>query len=152
MTCKYLINRVCNPINDFSLGIPLLLGYGLVEVPRSLWYRSITSLHLKQTYFKIAKLHGEKCDAEESLEDILNEVKTIAEKIRYNHPLRSCVDLIVKKVVKSFFVYFGLYLIEDVSLLNSVLKRFATAFAAMSRTIAIIMRTGAAVEFPMRNH
>jgi hypothetical protein len=76
----------------------LLLGYGLVDVPRSLWFKSTTSLHLKQIYFKIAKLHGEKCDAEENLEDILNEVKTIAEKIRYNHPLRNCVDLIVKKV------------------------------------------------------
>ncbi len=76
----------------------LLLGYGLVDVPRSLWYKSITSLNLKQIYFKIAKLHGEKCDAEESLEDILSEIKKIAEKIRYNHPLRYCVDLIVKKV------------------------------------------------------
>lgn len=76
----------------------LLLGYGLVEVPRSLWVRSQTALYLKEIYFKIAKLHGEKCDAEESLEDILNEVKEVAEKIRYNHPLRHCIDLIVKKV------------------------------------------------------
>ena len=131
----------------------LLLGYGLVEVPRSLWYRSITSLHLKQTYFKIAKLHGEKCDAEESLEDILNEVKTIAEKIRYNHPLRNCVDLIVKKVVDSCFIlnYFRLDLFGDSSQ-NSVRKCFVTAFVVMSRTIAIIMRTGAAMEFPMRKH
>ena len=80
----------------------LLLGYGLVAVPRSMWYRSNTSLHLKQTYFKLAKLHGEKCEAEENLEDILNEIKTIAEKIRYNHPLRNCVDIIVKKCPQSF--------------------------------------------------
>ncbi len=52
--------------------------------------------------FKIAKLHGEKCDAEESLEDILAEVKTIAEKVRYNHPLRSCVDVIVGKCPEVF--------------------------------------------------
>ncbi len=80
----------------------LLLGYGLVDVPRSLWYRSNTSLYLKQTYFKLAKLHGEKCEAEENLEDILSEIKTIAEKIRYNHPLRNCVDIIVKKCPQSF--------------------------------------------------
>lgn len=80
----------------------LLLGYGLVEVPRTLWYRSTTSLNLKQIYFKIAKLHGEKCDAEENLEDILNEVKKIAEKIRYNHSLRNCIDLIVKKCPENF--------------------------------------------------
>lgn len=76
----------------------LLLGYGLVALPRSLWEKSQTSLRLKQIYFKIAKLHGEKCEAEENLEDILNEIKTIAEKIKYNHPLRHCVDIIVKKV------------------------------------------------------
>ncbi len=76
----------------------LLLGYGLVAVPRSLWFRSITSLNLKQIYFKLAKLHSEKCEAEEELEDILNEVKGVAEKIRYNHPLRDCVEIIVKKV------------------------------------------------------
>lgn len=85
----------------------LLLGYGLVALPRSLWEKSQTSLRLKQIYFKIAKLHGEKCEAEEDLEDILNEIKTIAEKIKYNHPLRHCVDIIVKKVVlrrkKSFY-------------------------------------------------
>lgn len=80
----------------------MLLGYGLVAVPRTLWFKSITSLHLKQIYFKLAKLHGEKCEAEENLEDILNEVKTIAEKIKYNHPLRQCVDIIVKKVMINF--------------------------------------------------
>ena len=76
----------------------MLLGYGLVAVPRSLWFRSITPLRLKQIYFKVAKIHTEKCEAEENLEDILNEVKTLAEKIKYNHPLRACIDLIIKKV------------------------------------------------------
>ena len=30
----------------------LLLGYGLVEVPRSLWHKSQTTLHLNRIYFK----------------------------------------------------------------------------------------------------
>lgn len=80
----------------------ILLGYGLVDVPRSLWNKSNTDLNLKQIYFKLAKLHGEKCDAEESLEDLLNEIKTIAENIRYNHPLRNYIDLIVKKCPENF--------------------------------------------------
>jgi hypothetical protein len=78
------------------------LGYGLVAVPRSLWYNSITSHNLKQLYFKIAKLYGEKCEAEENLEDMLNDIKQIAEKIKYNHPLRSKIDIIVKKCPESF--------------------------------------------------
>ena len=80
----------------------LLLGYGLVAVPRSFWFKSITLLRLRQIYFKLAKLHGEKCDAEETLEDILNDVKSLAEKIKYNHPLRQCVDIIIKKCPDSF--------------------------------------------------
>ncbi len=80
----------------------LLLGYGLVDVPRSLWNKANSDLNLKQIYFKLAKLHGEKCDAEEKLEDVLNEIKTIAEKIRYNHPMRNYVDLIVKKCPDNF--------------------------------------------------
>lgn len=62
----------------------------------------MTSLRLKQIYFKLAKLHGEKCEAEENLEDILNEIKAIAEKIRYNHPYRNFIDIIVTKCPDSF--------------------------------------------------
>jgi hypothetical protein len=80
----------------------LLLGYGLVAVPRSLWYRSDTMLRLKQIYFKLAKLHTEKCESEERLEDVLNLVKDVAEKVKYNHPMRGFVDLIVKKCPEDF--------------------------------------------------
>lgn len=80
----------------------LLLGYGLVAVPRSIWFRSTTALHLKRIYFKVAKLHAEKCEAEETLEDVLVEIKTVAEKIRYNHGLRECIEIIVKKCPDAF--------------------------------------------------
>lgn len=49
----------------------LLLGYGLVEIPRSYWNASRRSHLLLKTYFKAAKLMSEKADAEESLEDIM---------------------------------------------------------------------------------
>ena len=74
-----------------------------MAVPRTLWHRSNTALYLKQLYFKITKLHGEKCEADESLEDILNEIKTAAEKIKYNHPYRNFLDIILKKVRKKYF-------------------------------------------------
>jgi hypothetical protein len=80
----------------------LILGYGLVAVPRSFWYKSMTSLRLRQIYFKLAKLHGEKCDAEEALEDILNDIRTLADKIKYNNPMRSCLDIIIQKVKKKY--------------------------------------------------
>ncbi|KAJ6656136.1 hypothetical protein lerEdw1_004187 [Lerista edwardsae] len=85
----------------------LLLGYGLVEIPRSHWSGAKKGYLLMKTYFKAAKLMTEKADAEENLEDIMEastpfcpmhgEVRKVSESIKYNHPLRKCVDTILKK-------------------------------------------------------
>nr|XP_005306971.1 G-protein coupled receptor-associated protein LMBRD2 [Chrysemys picta bellii] len=75
----------------------LLLGYGLVEIPRSHWNGAKRGYLLMKTYFKVAKLMTEKADAEENLEDIMEEVRKVNESIKYNHPLRKCVDTILKK-------------------------------------------------------
>ncbi|KAM5328555.1 G-protein coupled receptor-associated protein LMBRD2 isoform 2-T3 [Glossophaga mutica] len=75
----------------------LLLGYGLVEIPRSYWNGAKRGYLLTKTYFKAAKLMTEKADAEETLEDVMEEVRKVNESIKYNHPLRKCVDTILKK-------------------------------------------------------
>jgi len=49
----------------------LLLGYGLVDVPRTLWNNSKRGYLLHATYFKIARLSVEKTEAEETLEDVM---------------------------------------------------------------------------------
>lgn len=49
----------------------LLLGYALVEVPRRLWNNSNRSYVLTQSYFKAAKLSSDKCEAEETVDDVL---------------------------------------------------------------------------------
>lgn len=49
----------------------LLLGYGLMEVPRLCWMNSKRGYMLSRTHFKLAKLSIEKIEAEEDLEDIL---------------------------------------------------------------------------------
>ena len=49
----------------------LMLGYGLVEVPRCMWNNAKRGHKLSATYFKIAKLSTEKTEAEEALEDVL---------------------------------------------------------------------------------
>ncbi|KAH9508112.1 LMBR1 domain-containing protein 2 [Bulinus truncatus] len=79
----------------------LMLGYGLVDVPRSLWNKSKRGYMLSNTYFKIAKLSTEKTEAEEALEDVLEETRRTAEKIRYNHPLRKHMDTILTKCPES---------------------------------------------------
>ncbi|XP_063310045.1 G-protein coupled receptor-associated protein LMBRD2 isoform X2 [Pelobates fuscus] len=75
----------------------LLMGYGLVEIPRSHWNGAKKGYPLMKTYFKAAKLMTEKADAEENLEDVMEEVRKVNECIKYNHPLRKCVDTILKK-------------------------------------------------------
>ncbi|KAL4235670.1 LMBR1 domain-containing protein 2 [Mactra antiquata] len=79
----------------------LLLGYGLVEIPRYVWNNAKHSYMLSRTYFKIAKQSTEKTEAEENLEDVLEEVKQASEKIRYNHSLRKHVETILEKCPES---------------------------------------------------
>uniref|UniRef100_A0A3Q3FBH5 LMBR1 domain containing 2 n=1 Tax=Labrus bergylta TaxID=56723 RepID=A0A3Q3FBH5_9LABR len=61
----------------------LLLGYGLVEIPR---------------YFKAAKMATEKAEAEENLADAMEVRFFCHESVRYNNSLRKCVDTILTKV------------------------------------------------------
>ncbi|XP_034048190.1 G-protein coupled receptor-associated protein LMBRD2B [Thalassophryne amazonica] len=75
----------------------LLLGYGLVEIPRSYWNASRHGHLLIKTYFKASKLMTEKADAEENLEDVMEEVRKVSESIKYNHPLRKNIDTILRK-------------------------------------------------------
>ncbi|KAK6188702.1 hypothetical protein SNE40_004829 [Patella caerulea] len=79
----------------------LMLGYGLVEVPRAFWNSSKRGYTLSRTHFKIAKLCTEKTEAEEALEDVLDETKRLAENIKYNHPLRKNMDTILAKCPES---------------------------------------------------
>ncbi|KAL8571888.1 hypothetical protein ACOMHN_011480 [Nucella lapillus] len=79
----------------------LMLGYGLVEVPRSVWNNAKRGHKLSATYFKIAKLSTEKTEAEEALEDILEEIRRCADKIRYNSPLRPHMDTVLSKCPES---------------------------------------------------
>ena len=47
------------------------MGYGLIELPRSAWNRSVPGHMLSHTFFKIAKLSTEKEDTEEELAETL---------------------------------------------------------------------------------
>lgn len=75
----------------------LLLGYGLVEVPRSCWKNSNIPKLLSRCHFKVAKLSMEKIEAEEELEDVVAEVRRVNETIAQGSPLRKFVEIILKK-------------------------------------------------------
>ena len=47
------------------------MGYGLIELPRTAWNKSVAGHMLSHTFFKIAKLSTEKEDTEETLSETL---------------------------------------------------------------------------------
>ena len=75
----------------------LLLGYGLVDLPRKAWNMSLPYLRLENTLFKVAKLSTEKEDADEELSKLLTEVKSASEEIKYNSDLRKYLDVVIDK-------------------------------------------------------
>ncbi|XP_061674304.1 G-protein coupled receptor-associated protein LMBRD2B-like isoform X2 [Syngnathoides biaculeatus] len=75
----------------------LLLGYGLVEIPRSYWLSSCHAHSLAKTYFKVAKMASEKAAAEENLADAMEDVFVVNASVKFSHSLRKCVDTILTK-------------------------------------------------------
>lgn len=76
----------------------LLLGYSLVEAPRNFWNNSNASLKLTQYYFRAAKLSSDKCEAEETVDDVLESLQAISMAIRPGHYLYEPLETIMQKV------------------------------------------------------
>ncbi|XP_059048256.1 LMBR1 domain-containing protein 2 homolog isoform X1 [Achroia grisella] len=76
----------------------LLLGYALVEVPRNLWNNSKKNYTLTYSYFKIAKLSTDKCEAEETVDSILDSLNSVTAAVGSGHPLHRHVETIVQKL------------------------------------------------------
>lgn len=78
--------------------LSVLLGYGLVEIPKSVYEASKQNRKLKYLYFKVAKLSAEKVEAEEKLEDALDQIQHTYEAVVTNHPhLKKYMDIILSK-------------------------------------------------------
>lgn len=76
----------------------LLLGYALVEVPRGLWNASKPGYTLHYSYFKIAKLSLDKCEAEETVDDLLESLQAATISIGPGHPYHSNLETIFQKI------------------------------------------------------
>uniref|UniRef100_A0A8R1EBZ5 Uncharacterized protein n=1 Tax=Caenorhabditis japonica TaxID=281687 RepID=A0A8R1EBZ5_CAEJA len=55
----------------------VLLGHGLVELPRSLWHHGNRHYRLRRTYFDIEKLASEKSEAEENVKEMYKRVRIL---------------------------------------------------------------------------
>nr|CAG4640724.1 EOG090X03B7 [Eulimnadia texana] len=76
----------------------LLLGYGLVDIPRTVWRSSKPGPLLTRLYFKAAKLNAEKSEAEETLEDHLETLQAALNSLNASDPLRKNAETILDKV------------------------------------------------------
>ena len=76
----------------------LMLGYGLVEVPRNLWMRTKRGYQLNRAYFKVAKLMTERTDADEALDDALIAANAISTVVGQEDMRRPYVEEILKKI------------------------------------------------------
>lgn len=80
----------------------LMLGYGLVQVPINVYNHSRTFYKLSQIQFKLSQLYNEKMDIEERLESLVDEVSKLCLQIKYNDPLRPCLEQIVRIVPEQY--------------------------------------------------
>nr|CAG4636870.1 EOG090X03B7 [Ceriodaphnia reticulata]SVE72838.1 EOG090X03B7 [Ceriodaphnia reticulata] len=76
----------------------LLLGYGLVDIPRSVWRSALPGPLLSRLYFKAAKLNAEKSEAEENLEDYLEALQVALNRIPPSDSLRKNAETISDKL------------------------------------------------------
>ncbi|CAH0555447.1 unnamed protein product [Brassicogethes aeneus] len=76
----------------------LLLGHALVEVPRKHWKNSDRSYTLTHQYFLAAKLSSDKCEAEETVDDVLESLQAVSLAVRPGQILHRCLEEILRKV------------------------------------------------------
>jgi hypothetical protein len=79
-----------------------MLGYGLVQVPLNVYNHSRTSYVLSHVQFKLSQLYNEKIDIEERLESLVDEISKLCLQIKYNDPLRPCLEQIVKIIPEQY--------------------------------------------------
>ncbi|VDO14345.1 unnamed protein product [Rodentolepis nana] len=76
----------------------LFLGYGLVEVPRSIYRFACPDNRLRFAYFTLSKRYLEYIEDEEELKTVLAEIHDLDQHIGPDHPLRSRINTIVVAV------------------------------------------------------
>jgi hypothetical protein len=75
----------------------LLLGWGLVEVPRQLWRKANRPLAVKHHLYRIAGFQHELDEATLELNKVLREVKQASEDVPSNDPYRKYIELIINE-------------------------------------------------------
>ncbi|KAK6103701.1 LMBR1-like membrane family protein [Brugia pahangi] len=75
----------------------ILLGYGLIEVPRQFWQMGSRDYRLNKTYFDIDKLSTDKNDAEHAVREAYKEARSVLTLLCSEHTLRKYAQIILAK-------------------------------------------------------
>ncbi|KJH52610.1 LMBR1-like region [Dictyocaulus viviparus] len=75
----------------------VLLGYGFVELPRTLWNMGSKNYPLRKTYFNIDKLSTDKNEAEEALKDAYREARSVLNILKNEHRAREKAQIIISR-------------------------------------------------------
>lgn len=105
-----------------------LLGYALVDIPRSLWRSAIPGHRLQLAYFKIAKVSADKCEAEETLEDVLESIQSMKSCVTHGDPLYHEMKTVLDKVPR------------DINHRNKIQSAGAHADSMVSPTLKSLVR------------
>jgi hypothetical protein len=90
---------ICISISNTSgliIMLPLL-GYGLVDLPRKMYHKSLYKRRLDFLYYKVAKVNEDKCMAEQALDEALEQTQHAYNSIPESHPLSEYVHIILSK-------------------------------------------------------
>ncbi|TPX57579.1 hypothetical protein PhCBS80983_g03752 [Powellomyces hirtus] len=77
--------------------ITIMMGYGLVEIPRTLWYDANTTWCLRYMEFIVPSVKENMVDAEADIYDIARQIAIASKKIAMDDPLRPWVEKLIKK-------------------------------------------------------
>ncbi|KAK6737016.1 hypothetical protein RB195_019607 [Necator americanus] len=75
----------------------VLLGYGFVELPRSLWHMGSRDYRLNKTYFNIDKMSVDKSEAEDGLKETYREARAVLNILKNEHGSREKAQIIMSK-------------------------------------------------------
>uniref|UniRef100_A0A915PT97 Uncharacterized protein n=1 Tax=Setaria digitata TaxID=48799 RepID=A0A915PT97_9BILA len=92
---KVIIISASNTWGLFLLVV--LLGYGLIEVPRQFWQMGSRDYRLNKTYFDIDKLSADKNDADDTLQELYKEARSVLMLLCNEHILRGYAETVVAK-------------------------------------------------------
>lgn len=90
---------ICISISNTSgliIMLPLL-GYGLVDLPRKMYHKSLYKRRLDFLYYKVAKVNEDKCIAEQGLDEVLEKIQHAYNSVPESHPYSEYVHIILSK-------------------------------------------------------